>query len=127
MVQKQTVLIIDNNPEELMPLVCFIEDKFEPLLVPEQADYLCFAKDHCPSLVLVDDMLSDPNCYDTCQCLRQVPAMADVPIILMSDLSVQELSTEIDYLGADDYIQKPIDKQELIEKIDTLLSFRGAH
>ncbi|MBL4827622.1 MAG: response regulator [Spongiibacteraceae bacterium] len=122
---KHCVLIVDNNPEDLMPLICFMEDKFNPVVVPEQSSCMQFAEDTCPDIILVDDMVSDPNCYDTCQGLKSLQSIGDVPIILMSDLTADELGDEVDYLGADDFICKPIKKNELIEKIDTLISFSG--
>jgi cyclic di-GMP phosphodiesterase len=125
--QKHSVLIFDSNPEDLMPLICFMEDRYDPIVAPEKTDCMSFAEKSSPDIILVDDMLSDPNCYEACQDLKGVPGMGDVPIVLMSDLSVEELTEEIAYLGVDDYICKPIDKDELLKKIDTLLSFRQAH
>ncbi len=124
---KSSVLIIENNAEELMQLITFMEGKYELADVSSGSECLEQAPSLCPDVILVDDMIVDPNCYDVCRALKAGPMTGDIPIILMSDLSASELEEEMNYLGSDDYICKPIVKNELLEKIDTLLAFSQAH
>ena len=122
-----SVLIVDNDAEELMQLFAYMEDKYLLADVSGGEECIDQAPTLCPDLILVDDMIVEPNCYDVCQRLKSDPITEAIPIILMSDLSVEELEEEVEYLGSDDYICKPIVKTELLEKIDTLLAFSGAN
>ena len=121
-----SVLIIDNNAEELMQLITFLEEKYELTDVSGDEECIAHAQDVCPDVILVDDMIVEPNCYDACRALKSDPVTGEIPIILMSDLSEVELEEEVGYLGTDDYICKPIVKTELLKKIATLLSFSQA-
>ena len=127
MVDRSSVLIIDNNAEELMQLITYMEDKYDLTDVSSGEECIDKAPNICPDVILVDDMIVEPNCYDVCQALKSDPVTGEIPIILMSDLTADELEDEVGYLGSDDYICKPIDKKELLEKIDTLLAFSRAH
>ncbi|MEE8056333.1 MAG: response regulator [Pseudomonadales bacterium] len=124
---RSSVLIIDNNAEELMQLITFMEGKYKLTDISSGKECIDCALELSPDVILMDDMIIEPNCYDVCQALKADPVTGDIPIILMSDLSANELEDEVVYLGSDDYICKPIVKNELLEKIDTLLSFSQAH
>lgn len=127
MSNRSNVFIVDNNAEELMQLIAFMEDHYELAEVASGWECVSQAAIASPDLILIDDMIQDPNCYDICQALKDDSATGEIPIILMSDLNADELEDEVDFLGTDDYICKPIAKAELLEKIDTLLSFKQAH
>lgn len=124
---KSNVLIVDNNSEELMQLIAFMETDYELSELSGTEDYIDQATSLCPDIILVDDMIVEPNCYDICHAFKSDPVTGSIPIILMSDLSASELDEEVGYLGSDDYICKPFAKEMLIEKIETLLSFSRAH
>lgn len=127
MESKSSILIFDSNNEELMQIVSFMESDYELTDVAEGSDCLEKASTIYPDLILLDDMVSEPNCYDICQSLKSDHETHNIPIVLMSDLTPEELEEEIGYLGSDDYICKPIQRAELLEKVDTLLSFNRAN
>lgn len=117
------ILIVDNSPEELMQLFTYMEQDYDLDDVSTGEACLSRVGYDRPDLILLDDMIAAPNCYDICQTLKSDPQTVSVPIILMSDLSAEELSKEADSIGSDDFICKPIHKDELLEKVVTLLSF----
>ena len=125
--ERSTILLLDNNSEELMQLVTYMEDVYSLTEVSEGEDLIKVAAESCADLILLDDMMSEPNCYDICQYLKSDDQTQAIPIIIMSDLSPDELESEINFLGSDDYICKPIKQAELLEKIDTLLAFKRIH
>ncbi|MGK0442518.1 MAG: DNA-binding response OmpR family regulator [Pseudohongiellaceae bacterium] len=120
---RSNIMVIDNNSEELMQLITCLEGKYILTELPEGGDFTGVATAGCVDLILLDDMLAEPNCYDICQDLKSDDQTKNVPIIIMSDLDASELEREINFLGSDDYICKPIKQEELLEKIETLLSF----
>ena len=124
---RSNILIVDSNAEELMQLISYMEGEYDLEDVASGEDCLFKASNDCPDLILVDDMILEPNCYELCTALKSDPLTIDVPIILMSDLSASELAGEADSLGTDDFICKPINKDELLEKVATLLAFSNAH
>jgi DNA-binding response OmpR family regulator len=72
-----------------------------------------------PDLFLLDIMLPDGNGLDLCKELKKDGATSSVPVVLMSahaDISRME--------GADDFIAKPFDVDELLQRIEKQLSDR---
>lgn len=120
---RATVLVLDNNAEELMELVTALEDRYDFEDAPDGEVLIDRTAEIFPDIIILDDMTLSPNCYEVCQNIKSNPATRHIPIVIMSDLSATELESEVGLLGADDYICRPINTPELTEKIDTLLSF----
>ncbi len=123
--KRGNILIYDCSSEELMQLVSVMESMYELIDVPDGNECIDNAMEIQPDLILVDDMAIEPNSYDICHLLKANRSTEQIPIILMSDLSSDDLEDEVNFVGSDDYICRPIERDELLEKIDTLLSFRG--
>lgn len=126
MADRPQILIVDNNPEELMQLIAYMEQDYDLVETLNGDECLNRIAELHPDLILVDDMIVEPNCFDVCQKLKADPSTDEIPIILMSDLTKEELEAEADSLGSDDYICKPLQKAELLDKVSTLLSFSRA-
>lgn len=80
---------------------------------------------HRPDIILLDLMLPDLDGFGVCEILRRDPATATIPIIIISawaSLDSRNLGLE---LGALDYITKPFSPQQLVERVNRLLSLRG--
>jgi two-component system alkaline phosphatase synthesis response regulator PhoP len=70
------------------------------------------------SLVILDLMLPDTGGYEV---LRQLRLIRDVPIIILSGLSGTKHKVHGLRLGADDYLSKPFDAEELLARVDARL------
>jgi len=102
----------------------------EPALTGEEA--LAILGDQTPQagqkfdLVLLDIMLPGINGYEVCHRIRTDPSLAGLPVIMltaMGKVADRKYGLEI---GADDYIAKPFDIPDLLERIETVLSKRRA-
>ena len=74
-----------------------------------------------PSLVLLDVMMPEMDGFEVCRKLRDTPALAEVPIILITALDDRESRLEGIRAGADDFLSKPFDREELRVRIRTIL------
>jgi pilus assembly protein CpaE len=74
-----------------------------------------------PDLVILDVMLPDMSGIEICQRLRNQPQTAHLPILMLSGLD--QVSNKIEGLqaGADEYVTKPIDIDELVARVGALL------
>ena len=75
-----------------------------------------------PELLVLDVMMPNMSGHDLAKEIRSDKALADLPILMLT-----ARSQEIDRMtalqsGADDYLSKPVTSQELIERVDSLLS-----
>lgn len=75
-----------------------------------------------PDVILLDVNLPDMRGWDLCRKLRENPALAKTPIVLISG-EYKESGDVIQGLqnGADDYLLKPISPLLLVEKIKSIL------
>lgn len=73
-----------------------------------------------PDLILLDIMLPDMTGYEICNKFRKDPATRSIPIIMLTGMGETGRIAGLE-LGADDYITKPFDLNELKAKIRVVL------
>lgn len=80
-----------------------------------------------PDLVILDiEMPGGMDGYEVCALLKDNPVTENTPIFFLSAMARDlQILHDDDEDGADEYLTKPIDKTDLIEKIETVLSFRN--
>ena len=74
-----------------------------------------------PDLVLLDLMMPSMNGYQLCCELKCNPETEDIPVVMVTARSLQSDKFWGKETGADDYITKPFDMEELLEKIRDIL------
>jgi two-component system, OmpR family, phosphate regulon response regulator PhoB len=79
-----------------------------------------------PDLVVLDLMLPGMNGFDLCEQLRQDPATASVPIIMVTGMHSQFSRFTGLETGASEFLFKPFDLEQLVFKVEKLLSRRLA-
>ncbi|MFH1958653.1 MAG: response regulator [bacterium] len=78
-------------------------------------------KDKKPDLIILDLMLPGISGYEICRKLKEKEETAFIPILILSakDEPIDKITGL--KLGADEYVTKPFDVEELIARVDTLL------
>lgn len=77
-------------------------------------------KDDFPDLLLLDIWMSGTDGRDVCKKLKEKEQTRNMPIIMIS--ASTELEKSAKEAGADDFLEKPFDMEELLKKIDTCLN-----
>jgi two-component system, sensor histidine kinase and response regulator len=77
-----------------------------------------------PDLILLDIMMPGIDGYEACSRIHQIPDMQDIPIIMLT--AKRELESKIRGLecGAYDYITKPFNQEEVLARVNSLLTIR---
>ena len=120
---KQKVLIVDDdeNISELISL--YLEkEQFDTETAADGEEALKIAKVYDPDLILLDIMLPGMDGYEVCQQIRKEK---DTPIIFLSakgEIFDKVLGLK---MGADDYIVKPFDSNELVARVSAVLRRSG--
>ena len=116
------LLVIDDDAHLRESLAEVLElDGFECLQAGAAADGIATAKKNNPKVVIMDIQLPDSSGFQICQELRK--HSREVILIMMTGrfLSAEEKTQGFE-LGADEYLTKPFDLQELSVRIRQLLS-----
>ena len=75
-----------------------------------------------PDLILVDWMMPKLSGIEVCRALRDNPATARIPLILLT-ANAQEADVELGFAaGVDDYIAKPFSPREMLGRIQAVLA-----
>ena len=88
-------------------------------------DALVKTRSVSPDLIVLDLMLPGLNGFDICESLRQDPATASVPIIMLTGMHGQFGRFAGLEAGASEFLYKPFDPDQLIAKVEELLNRTG--
>lgn len=117
--EKKRILIVDDdeNIAELISLY-LLKECFDTEIVGDGEQALVKFKEYKPQLILLDIMLPGMDGYDVC---REIRKSSNVPIIMLSakgEVFDKVLGLKI---GADDYMIKPFDSNELVARVQAVL------
>ncbi len=123
MEKRPRILIVDDNRALVEMLTIFLEEhEFDVLGAYTGRDGIRQAQEERPDLILLDIHLPDVNGYDVARELRQMSRTQHIPIIFLTEARDRLSRLRGLRLGADDYIPKPFDLEELRLRIRNALS-----
>lgn len=117
--EKKRILIVDDdeNIAELISLY-LVKECFDTEIALDGETALQTFEEYCPHLILLDIMLPGMDGYDVC---REIRKKSNVPIVMLSakgEVFDKVLGLKI---GADDYMVKPFDSNELVARVQAIL------
>lgn len=118
-----TAILIAEDDADIRDLVAFKLEQanFNVLPVGDGLAALEAAREHHPSLAVLDVSMPGMSGLDVCRLLRADPGTRDILVILLTN-RVQEHDVEGGFsAGADDYLTKPFIPGELVSRIQGLL------
>jgi excisionase family DNA binding protein len=125
---KRKVLLVDDDKElvELMTKVLEEDGRFEVRIAENGFDAGMMVKEYRPDLIVLDVMLPDINGKEVCHRVRSDSSLEDVRILCISGMIEEDKVQELRLSGADDFLHKPFDIEELIDRMCGLLEIEPA-
>jgi excisionase family DNA binding protein len=125
---KRKVLLVDDDAElvELMTKVLEEDGRFEVRIASNGFDAGMMVKEYRPDLIVLDVMLPDINGKEVCHRVRADTSLEDVRILCISGMVEEDKVQELRLSGADDFLHKPFDIEELIDRMCSLLEIEPA-
>ena len=106
--EKPRLLLVDDNPDNLMVLHGLLKENYRTILATNGEDALTLCqKEQLPQLILLDVMMPGMDGYEVCRQLKQLPATRRIPVIFVT---ARDSAYDEEFglnLGAMDYISKP--------------------
>ena len=122
---QSTVLIVDDNPQNVELLQAFLESLPVRIITAfDGVEALQQVAEHGPDLILLDVMMPQMSGFQVCRKLKSDPKTKDVQILMvtaLNELGDIEQATEC---GTDDFVSKPVNKFELLTRVKSLLRVR---
>ncbi len=115
------ILIVDDESSARVTMEALLSaDKYELQFAENGAEAILMANKFQPNLILLDVMMPGMNGFETCEKIRAIPNLANIPIILVTALDDRESRMAGIKAGADDFVAKPFDAQELRLRVQNM-------
>ena len=119
------ILIVDDNKDMRDYLKHRLYSHYRLLEADNGASGLDLAKSHNPDLVISDVMMPGMSGYDLCAALKNDDQTKDIPVILLTAKANDQSKIEGFERGADAYIFKPFNSEELLLRVENLIEIRN--
>lgn len=120
---KKAILLVDDDPQLIRLVRANLETVgYRPLIAMDARSALQTIEAEMPDMIILDIMLPGIDGYELCQRIRE---FSSVPIIMLTAKVEDADKVRGLKLGADDYITKPFNAQELLARIEAV--FRRTH
>lgn len=122
--QRARVLIVDDNPSNRLLLRAHLENSHEVFEAADGPSALALVERAPVDLVLLDVMMPGMNGMEVCRRLKHA-RVEYLPVLLLTALGERDDRLAGLESGADDFLTKPVDRQELLLRVRTFLRLRG--
>ncbi|PLR75577.1 DNA-binding response regulator [Bacillus sp. V3-13] len=115
----KTILLVDDEPMMLDLLSLYISPRgYHCIKVGSALDAIEYLESNPADLILLDLMMPEIDGWEAC---REIRKHWDIPIIMLTARSEKTDIVKGLNIGADDYIAKPFDEEELMARIEAVL------
>jgi CheY-like chemotaxis protein len=116
------VLIVDDDPRNIFALKLTLKSRGYQIesctMAQEAIDIL--KKDNQFTAVLMDMMMPEMDGYEAIRIIRNTPSISGIPVIAVTAQAMPEDRQKCLDAGAQDYVSKPIDVDQLINALEKL-------
>jgi len=115
------VLVVDDDPDMAGFLVRLLKQQgLQTEVASDGHEALARIAASPPDLVLLDVQMPGPDGFEICRQLKNNDATALLPVVLVTALEDQQSRVQGIEAGADDFLSKPVRREELIARVNTL-------
>ena len=125
---RRKVLLVDDDTELVEIMTKFLEEdgRFEVKIATTGFDAGMLVKEYRPDIIVLDVMLPDINGKEVCQRVRADSTMEDVRILCISGMIEEDKIQDLRLAGADDFMSKPFDAEQLIDRMCRMMDMEVA-
>ena len=120
--EKKKILVIDDEEGVLLAVKKNLEDRYEVSTLLDAREVISQVNKLKPDLILLDILMPAIGGIEVCEMLSKDPIGKNIPIIVLSALEKTAAKLKEYKAGVVDYFIKPVDRNELITKIEKVLS-----
>jgi DNA-binding response OmpR family regulator len=114
--RQHTILVADDDPAILDATSMILEDEGYNVLTSSNGNTVMDSKKNLPDLLLLDIWMSGKDGREICRQIKSTEQTKHIPVIMISaNRDTEKIAKEV---GAEDFITKPFDIDELLMKVD---------
>jgi signal transduction histidine kinase len=127
-VRLSKIVVVDDVPSNVKIIAAYLKSEgYEKIVtVSEPTKALETVRSEDPDLLLLDILMPGISGLDILSALRAEPRFSRLPILILTSDESQDLKTKCLELGATDFLNKPVNTQELLPRVRNLLLVKAA-
>ena len=123
---RDVVLAVDDNEQNLQLLEEYLWSwGYDAVLAHDGREALELYPKHNPAIIVLDVMMPVMDGFEACQAIKNSPAGRTIPILMLTALTGTDDKIRALEAGADDFLNKPINREELRARIRSLIKIRN--
>ena len=121
--QKENILVVDDSNTNVVLVQAILKSKgYYITTAMSVKEALPIIYDNPPKLILLDLLMPQISGYQFLEDLKKNDDTKDIPVIIVSAVTDKESRIKTKKLGAVDYIEKPIDINVLLNRVEEILN-----
>ena len=121
------VLVVDDLPANVKLITAILKKDYEIIPAYSGEEAIEKVESEKPDIVLLDIMMPGIDGYEVCKRIKQGDSTRFTPVVMITALSDVEDRIKAIQVGADDFLTKPINSQELITRTRSLVKAKHFH
>jgi len=124
--ERDLVLAVDDNEQNLQLLEEYLWSwGYDVVLARDGREAVELYPKHNPSIIVLDVMMPNMDGYEACGLIKGSPGGRTIPILMLTALTGTEDKIRALECGADDFLNKPINREELRTRVKSLIRIRN--
>jgi DNA-binding response OmpR family regulator len=116
-----TILLVEDNRELRTYVASLFSKQYRVIEAGSAEEGLIEARESLPDLIITDITMQEMSGMDLCRLVKSDPAVSHIPIVILTATTSADAKLQAIELGADDYFNKPFDKDLLKARVANLL------
>jgi len=125
MSKNNRILVVDDDERNIRILFEILEDDFELYSAPDGESALEKVERVMPDIILLDIMMPGIDGYEVCKVIKKSDKYRNIKIILVSGKALAEERIKGYEVGADDFVAKPFDVDEIYAKVKVFAKLKS--
>lgn len=122
--EKSVILVVDDVPDNLTLATSLLKHLYKVKVATSGEAALAIAQKSSPDLILLDVMMPGMDGFEVTRRIKNNPATILIPVILVTALDSRQERMQGIAAGADDFLNKPIDRLQLLTRLATVARLR---
>jgi CheY-like chemotaxis protein len=114
---RSKILVVDDSPQDVRVILDSLSQTYDAFFAMDGPEALRISERECPDLTLLDIYMDGMDGFEICRRLKQIPKIAENPVIFITGSSEEADHVKGLEMGAVDFITKPINTTVLKQRV----------